>query len=170
MPKALSYISKNAPDYQVRFRHDLSRNVQLEVQRGNIDVGIVINPVEVPDVVIRKIATDTVSVWSGKSGFDKDTVICNTSLFQTQHILRKWKNKPWRVIDTDSLELICRLVAAGLGFGIVPGRAVDLMGLRLQQVKSLPTYHDQICLVYRPEFGANRAESLIVEAMKTSLN
>jgi len=169
IPKTLAYIARAAPDYKVEIRHDLSRNIQLEIQRGNIDVGIIINPVEVPDIVIKKIASDTVKIWSGRKSFDRGTVICNSALLQTQHILRKWKDKPSRIINTESLELISRLTNEGLGFGIIPQRAVDLIGFDLKTNDSLPSYNDQICLVHRPEFGTNKSEALVCEAIKAAL-
>src|SRR5207253_10204758 len=101
-------------------------NIQAEIQRGHIDIGVVINPVEVPDLVIQKLSVDTVGVWSAKIKEDFDTVICNLNLFQTQSILKKWKNKPLKVVSTESLELICRLANVEIGYGIVPERAVQL--------------------------------------------
>ena len=81
VPKALSYLQKVAPDYKIELKHDFSRNIQAEVQRGHIDVGIVINPVEVPDLVIVKLALDRVCVWSAKTKENIDTLICNQNLF-----------------------------------------------------------------------------------------
>lgn len=169
IPKALSYLKAKAPDYKIELRHDLSRNIQAEIQRGHIDIGIVINPAEVPDLVIRKLAIDTVGVWTAKAADDFDTVICNLNLFQTQSILKKWKNKPEKVISTDSLELICRLVEEKVGLGILPERAIKLSGFNLKQCVSLPVYKDEICLVYRPEFGESPAEKITAEALKKSV-
>lgn len=169
IPKALSYLKSKAPDYKIELRHDLSRNIQAEIQRGHIDIGIVINPAEVPDLVIQKLAIDTVGVWTAKTGEELDTVICNLNLFQTQSILKKWKDKPQKIISTDSLELICRLVNERVGFGILPERAVKLSGFNLKHCTSLPTYRDEICLVYRPEYGKIPAEKITVEALRKSI-
>jgi len=169
LPKALSHLKSVAPDYKVEIRHDLSRNIQAEIQRGNIDIGIVINPAEVPDLVIQKLAIDHIYVWSNHSDKDHDTIICNQNLFQTQSILKKWTKKPKKIINTDSLELITRLVNEGIGFGIIPERAVLLSEFSLKKVNSLPTYKDNICLVYRPEFGKAPAEKLTAEALKMGI-
>lgn len=169
IPKALSYLKSKAPDYKIELRHDLSRNIQAEIQRGHIDIGIVINPAEVPDLVIQKLAIDTVGVWTAKTDEELDTVICNLNLFQTQSILKKWKDKPHKIISTDSLELICRLVNEKVGLGILPERAVKLSGFNLKHCTSLPTYRDEICLVYRPEYGKIPAEKITVEALRKSI-
>lgn len=169
IPKAFSFLKEKAPDYKVELRHDLSRNIQAEIQRGNLDIGIVINPASVPDIVIQKLDTDTVGVWAAKSNQEYDTVICNLNLFQTQSILKRWKNKPDKIISTDSLELIARLVDEKVGYGILPERAVQLSGFSLKHLPNLPTYKDEICLVYRPEFGRSPAEKLMIEALKKSI-
>jgi len=169
IPKAISYLKQKAPDFKVELRHDLSRNIQEHVQSGRIDIGIIINPTEIPDLVIYKLATDIVGVWSFKNSNDYDTVICNPNLFQTISILKKWKNKPKKIITTDSLELICRLSNENIGLGIIPTRAVTLSGFQLHQIKSLPTYLDTICLVYRPEFGKTSAEKIVIESLKRSI-
>ena len=169
IPKALSYLKSKAPDFKIELRHDLSRNIQAEIQRGHIDIGIVINPAEVPDLVIQKLAIDTVGVWTAKNNEKLDTVICNPNLFQTQSILKKWKDKPQKIITTDSLELICRLVAEKMGLGILPERAVKISGFPLIHQSTLPTYKDEICLVFRPEFGKIPAEKITAEALRRSI-
>jgi DNA-binding transcriptional LysR family regulator len=170
IPRALSYLHKSAPDYKIELKHDFSRNIQAEVQRGHIDVGIVINPVEVPDLVIFKLALDRVCVWSAKNKENIDTLICNQNLFQTASILKKWKNKPSKIIHTDSLELICQLVDEKIGYGIIPERVVALSKLKLTDHKNLPSFNDEICLVYRPEFGKSLFEKITITALKEAID
>ena len=169
LPKALAFLKTKAPDYKIELRHDLSRNIQAEIQKGKIDLGIVINPVEVPDLVLQRLSKDTVGVWSSNAQLQSDTLICNLNLFQTQSILKKWKDKPAKIISTDSLELICRLVHEKIGLGIVPERAVELSGFKLKHHASLPIFKDEICLVYRPEFGKSLAEKISIDAMKNAI-
>lgn len=169
IPKALSFLKEKAPDYRIELKHDLSRNIQSEIQKGHIDIGIVINATEVPDIVIRKLAIDQVGVWSAKSVNDSDAIICNLNLFQTQSILKKWKNKPEKIISTDSLELICQLVENKIGYGILPERAVRLSGFSFKNHSTLPTYKDDICLLYRPEFGKSLPEQLVIQALSKAL-
>ncbi|MGZ3773619.1 MAG: LysR family transcriptional regulator [Pseudobdellovibrionaceae bacterium] len=167
LPSALHMLSKKSPDYKVFLKHGSSRNIQALIQMGQIDVGIVINPTAVPDLIIRKLAYDEVCVWSADKKTDK--LICHMELFQTQYILRKWKNHPVEIIDTESLELAVRLVEKGIGYGIIPERAVKLLGANLKKHKELPQYKDSICLVYRPEFGKNLFEKEVITALLKSL-
>lgn len=169
IPKTLSFLKKHAPDYKVELRHDLSRHIQTEIQRGNIDIGIIINAVEVPDLIIQKLAIDAFGVWATHDKEAPDTIVCNLNLFQTQSILKKWKNKPSKIISTDSLELICKLVDEKIGYGIIPERAVALSGLNLKNLKLLPIFKDEICLVYRPEFGKSPFEKMAITALKEAI-
>lgn len=167
LPEALGSLRKAAPDYRIELRHDLSRNIQMEVQRGRLDIGVVINPVRVPDLVISKLGFDTVAVWNHPDQFDSSTLIYNPHLFQSESILKRWKSKPHRTIETEGLDLICRLAAQGLGYGIIPSKAVILSKLKLRQVTSLPTYKDEIALVHRPEFGRSKPERLLIDAIRS---
>ncbi len=170
LPHSLKYIKDHAPDFKIELVHDLSRNIQADIQKGQLDIGVVINAVEVPDIVIQKLSTDIVGVWTAANiKKEHDTIICHQDLFQTQSILKKWKNKPDKIITTDSLELICRLTQEGLGYGIIPTKAVQLVSNKLHMLSQLPTYKDEISLIYRPEFGRNPAEKLVINALKESL-
>ena len=138
----------------------------MEIQKGRIDLGIVINPIQVPDLIIKSLGKDVIYVWTHKLDFIHDTIICNPNLNQTQYILKRWKNKPQKIISTDSLELICQMVAEGIGYGIIPGRAVQLSKPTLKKCTSLSSFDDEITLVYRPEFGKIPAEKLLIESLK----
>lgn len=172
LPKAFRFIQEVNPSYQIRLRHDLSRNVQLAVQQGEIDIAIVVNPTPVPDLIIKPLAKDEICIW--KKTYEKeenfDKIFCNLSLFQTQTILRRWKDKPTKIIDTDSLELIARFVKEGLGYGIIPNRAMNLLDMKnCKKVLKTPTFHDVISLIYRPEFGKHSIEKNIIESLKRSV-
>jgi DNA-binding transcriptional LysR family regulator len=169
IPNTLAYLKANAPDYRIELVHETSRKVQEGVHRGKIDVGVVVNPLDVTSLVITHVEFDIVGVWSSGKNADPDTLICNPELLQTQEILRSWQNKPRKLIATSSLELICQLVNRGIGLGILPNRAVKISGLRLQHESTLPTYRDRVCLVHRPEFGRHESERLVLTALMHSV-
>ncbi|MGE3387678.1 MAG: LysR family transcriptional regulator, partial [Bdellovibrionales bacterium] len=170
LPNALLRIQEEMPEYKVALKHSLSRNIQTEIQQGKIDVGIVINATLNPDLVVRKIASDEVGVWGIPRMKESNRVICNLELHQTQSILRKWRNQPHNVLHSDSLELIAQLAGKSLGYAILPERCVKMLKLDLVRRIDLPSYKDQISLVYRPEFGKSHYEKLILEALRSSLS
>ncbi len=166
IPKTLAQIKKLAPDYKVELKHDLSRNIQQAVQKGSIDIGIVVNPAIVPDLVISRLAIDIVSVWSSARNKGTDTLICDMDLFQTQSIIKKWKNRPEKIISSSSLHLIAQLVSENIGHGILPEKAIEQSGFKLEKVPSTPSFRDEICVVYRPEFGKEPFEKLVIDSLK----
>ena len=166
LPRAFQLLREKAPDFNFELVHGLSREMQYDIQKGNIDIGIVINPSSVPDLVISKLATDRVCIWHHPKNDHHDTVYCNLNLFQAQSILKKWKYKPSKVISTDSLELIAQFTNKGLGYGILPERVVKLLAPKLELMDDSPQFADEISLVYRPEFGKTLAEKLTIDAIK----
>jgi DNA-binding transcriptional LysR family regulator len=164
LPQALRRLAAEAPDYKVNLRHGLSRVIQSEIQQGQIDIGLVVNPVPSPDMVMKKIGEDEVGVWIAPGG-GTDKIFCDLALIQTQSILRKWKSQPADKVNTESLELIVRLTEEGLGYGVLPARAVKLLGAKLKKVEATPVYRDVICLLFRPEFGKSQVEKKVIAAL-----
>lgn len=169
IPNALSYLKDKAPDYKIELVNDLSRKIQEKVQKGQIDVAVVTNPVEVPDIVILKIGQDVVRIWSADKRKKYDTIICDLELFQTHSILKHWKEKPSKMISVQNFGLMCRIVYAGIGYGVICERAVRLAGLKLHPNDELPSHNDTICIIHRPEFGKNTPEKLVIDALKQSV-
>jgi DNA-binding transcriptional LysR family regulator len=79
--------------------------------------------------------------------------------------LNKWHRRPIETINSESFDLIARLTDAGIGYGIIPERAVELIGLKLKKHKDLPSFKDSICLVYRPEFGKKPYEKELIASV-----
>lgn len=169
MPSTLSFLKANAPDYKIELVNDLSRKIQEGVQKGQIDIALVSNPVEVPDIVIIKVGQDIVKLWSADKSKKYDTIICDLELFQAHSILKHWKEKPNKIITVQNFGLISRIVNAGIGYGIIPERAVRLSGMKLHAHEELPFHNDSICIIHRPEFGKNTPERLVIEALKQSV-
>ncbi|MEZ4742830.1 MAG: LysR family transcriptional regulator [Bdellovibrionota bacterium] len=165
-PKALSILSKEVQNCRFRIFHGSSATMQEMVQNGSVDVALVVNPRKVPDLIISEIAKDHVYVWKRGKNECPDRIICNLNLFQTQTILRKWKNSPRDIVESDNLELVTRLTEAGLGYGIIPERAVKLLKARLKKEDELPSYTDAVCIIYRPEFGKLDFENRLIQAIK----
>jgi DNA-binding transcriptional LysR family regulator len=142
--------------------HDLSRNITEQVISHEIDLAIVVNPVEHPDLVIQTICRDEVCLWtSGKRRPSLDptsgsaTIICDPNLIQCQAILKKLAKKGIRysrILPSSSLEIIRNLTIAELGIGILPTRVArgNDPGL-LKKVAISPTHQDRFAVVYRVE-------------------
>lgn len=152
-PEFLPKLLKLFPELRLSITHGLSRDINHLVLENRLDVGLVINPVQSPELVIREIAKDSIGMWVGPD-YDPQTLIFDPDLAQSQWILRKLarqKKTFRRHIESSNLEVIAGLTASGVGVGILPGRIASRRCLTLQ-LSGNPSYKDILCVVYKPEF------------------
>jgi len=176
LPKFLPALLTAYPNLEFQLKHDLSRKIAEEIINFTMDVGIVVNPIKHPDLVIKPLCYDEVTCWIsselvGKTSSDAmDTIICDPDLIQTQWLLKRIHHKVVnykRMITTTSLEVVARLAAEGAGVGILPAGVVNTFYQeKLSRITGVPIYQDEICLVYRHENRNNKAIQLIIEAIK----
>lgn len=151
----LPHLMQNHPDLEITLVHDLSRKITQKVINYEIDMGLVINPVEHPDLIMTKIFEDTVKLWKAKKDIP-DVLICHPELIQTQSILknlRKGKQKFDRVITSENLEIITQLTLEGCGYGIIPERVLMNLNSKkeLHAVPNSPQFKDELHFVFRME-------------------
>lgn len=172
MPALLAKYTK----LEIKLKHDLSRKIAEAVINCMIDIGIVVNPVKHPDLVIRKLFDDEVTLWQSRklpaqtADYAENIILCDPELKQTQFLLKEMHHKGikyQRMITTNQLEVIANLTAAGVGIGILPGSVVKSLPQRsLCQLSDAPVYHDEICLVYRPENRNTKTMQVVIDAIK----
>jgi len=167
------------PRLDIQLKHNISRKITEQVINLSIDVGIVINPLKHPDLIIKKLGHDEVTLWVGEGerniqrlNSEQAVIICEPELTQTQFVLkelRKAGQLSRRVLTTNSVEVVANLTANGCGFGILPACVARFMYPdRLKRVPDAPVYSDDICLIYRNENRQVQAIQTIVDAIKTS--
>jgi DNA-binding transcriptional LysR family regulator len=152
------FLPKLIQQYQqleITLTHDLSRKIVDKVINFELDMGLAINPIKHPDLILIKILNDEVKIWK-KKGEVPDILICHPELLQTQDILKKLKKKQSvfkRIITSNNLEIITKLTLQGAGHGVIPGRVVNLFDKRksLQLYSGTSVFKDELYLVYRVE-------------------
>ncbi len=83
------FIPKLQADFfslDFKFIHGLSREMTEKVISWEADFGIVVNPIKHPDLVIRKLYNDEVTIFYTKDSQDK--LIYDQNLAQSQYITR----------------------------------------------------------------------------------
>lgn len=174
LPQCLPQWMIQYPELQISLVHDLSRKILDGIVAVDIDIGVVVNPVRHPDLVIKTICHDEVGFWisSKKKNVPQDVLICDPELIQTQDLLRKTKKSGHdltRAVRTSNLEVVAELTGAGAGIGIIPGRVAARYD-HLQPVKGMPTFKDEICVVYRAESRSVKAVQVIAEELMKAVN
>lgn len=181
LPRFLPQIIRDNPGFELKLVHDHSRKITEDVVSFRVDFGIVVNPVEHPDLVIRHLCDDEVTLWTGPGSAPeqdpfsgKGVLICDTDLLQTQSLIQQMARKGMvfkRTLTTSSLEVITSLVASCAGVGLLPGRVAGrdkALGLRPLRTDG-PKFMDQICLVYRADAQKSKASRTILKIIERSL-
>lgn len=173
LPLFLAEFLQKYPEIVFHFSHGLSRHLAEEVISQKLDAAFVINPVAHPDLIIKEILRDRVTLWRSKKCLNQDVLILEPSLLQTQDLLRKLQKKNIyfsRVIESSSLEVISQLVASGVGCGILPERVIKAVSdQQILSIKDAPEFHDRMCLIYKSEFRKSMRGQALIEVITRKL-
>ena len=174
LPLFLAEFLKQYPELTLQLSHGLSRHMSEDVISQKLDAAFVVNPVPHLDLIIKEISRDRVTIWKSKNCINRDVLIVEPSLLQTQDLQRKLQKKNIhfsRIIESSSLEVIAQLVINGVGCGILPERVVKAFGdHQIQSLKDAPEFHDRMCLVYKSEFRKSRRGQALIETVAAKLS
>ena len=172
MPSFFEELARRAPRIEVEMVHDLSRKITEAVIDFRVELAFVINPVKHPDLVLKKICEDEVTVFSVSNGRKGKVLFGDPELIQTQWILARLKKTDLDFsyfAPAPNLEVVQRLVESGAGYGILPGLvAKSTSGAKLTVTdESLPVFKDQLYLAYRKDVMTSRAAKALIEIAKS---
>jgi DNA-binding transcriptional LysR family regulator len=163
----LRAMHKEAPEVDVEVVNASSHEINKLVAQGELDFGVVMNPLTIQGLITRYIGEDEVCVWESKQRY-QDTLILNPQMLQATSILSRWKTPPAATIEVQNLELIASLVNSGAGLGILPSQVVRSQRFALKRVPGTPTFKDRLALVCYPEMLQSELGKLTFEALRRS--
>ncbi|MCE0721858.1 MULTISPECIES: LysR family transcriptional regulator [Legionella] len=177
----LPNLLETYPKLEIHLKNDLSRRILEQIIDFKIDIGILVNPVKHPDLIISKLCNDEMTFWSiTKKRKIHDVysgeaiVLCDPDLQQTQTLLTKGRDQGFifdRIITMNSLEVVASMTANGCGIGILPTLMTNtLYPKKLKQIIDAPVYSEELCLVYRNEIRSIQAIQTITTAIKNYCN
>ncbi len=166
LPPFLPKLLNQYPRIKIQLTHGLSRHMTESVVSSKLDVAIVVNPLHHPDLVIKELCKDIVTLWKTKNCLNKKVLIVEPDLLQTQYLLKKLNRSFEQTLESSSLEVISQLLQAGTGYAILPKRVVDSFSIQgLIQVDEAPVFHDKICLIYKPEFKKTKTGQTFISCI-----
>lgn len=156
------------PKIDFRFIHGLSREMTEKVISWEADFGIVVNPIQHPDLVISHLYGDEVTLFHTENATKK--LIYDPNLTQSQYIIKHLAHKSDFKGDLHSanLELVAKLASLGVGYGLLPSR-IAYQYPQLKKLKNAPLLIDEICLIYRPDKHRNMMSQKIIDTIKIAL-
>jgi DNA-binding transcriptional LysR family regulator len=176
LPLVLPDFVATYPHLEIVLLHDLSRKIFEGIVNLSIDIGIIVNPLRHPGLILQKLYDDEVCFWQAAdfkwSHEEGVLIICDPHLIQTQSMLTQLRQKGitnFRTLTSGSLEVISSLIASGTGIGILPGSAAKLVKPELIKIANMPTYQDELFLVYRPEQRNLMALKVLIKAIKQAI-
>lgn len=165
LERFLPQLEEKFPELDFDFIHGLSREMTERVINWEADFGIVVNPTKHPDLVIKRLCTDEITIFHKEGA--KNKLIYDQNLRQSQYIIQKIgkKNRFNSSLSSANLEVVGKLTSLGLGHGILPSRvAAQYRGLK--RLEGAPAFKDEICLTYRPEKHNNRVSKAIIKCIR----
>lgn len=157
------------PQIEFNFIHDLSRKVVEKVISRECDIGIVINPVPHPDLVMHKLLTDEVTLFKHAS-YKGDVLILDPALKQSQVLLKSIRKVVdfKREVHSSSLEVIRKLCETKAGIAVLPTRVASLSE-SIKKIPSAPTFKDELFLIYRMERKSEESFTLLTKMIREKL-
>jgi DNA-binding transcriptional LysR family regulator len=164
LPTLLKTLQVHFSHVTIDLIHAHSRDIQKLIQQGRVDLAIVVNPINNPDLIIKRVCFDKVHIWESSTfKTRKDQFIADLGLIQVQSILRNWKNPPGHHISSNDFQLIGEMTENGIGYGLLPERFVEMQGLNLKIVQKNNHFKDELSLIYRPEFNKDKISQFLVK-------
>ncbi len=154
------------PELEFNLIHDLSRKITEQVISRSCDLGLVINPIPHPDLVIHKLLTDEVTLFKHPA-YKGNVLILDPEIKQSQTLLKNMRKTfdYKREIHSSSLEVIRHLCESKAGIAILPTR-VAALSEKIKPVANAPTFKDELALIYRVERRTEQSFKELVSAIR----
>ena len=154
------------PELEFNLIHDLSRKITEQVISRSCDLGLVINPIPHPDLVIHKLLTDEVTLFKHPA-YKGNVLILDPEIKQSQTLLKNMRKTfdYKREIHSSSLEVIRQLCESKAGMAILPTRVAALSD-KIKAVANAPTFKDELALIYRVERRTEHSFKELVSAIR----
>lgn len=179
LPVFMARFLRDYPKVELKLWNGRSQEVERELTAGRLDLALIVNPRQHPDLVIVPVFDDSVELFHclpSRRGSDPASVLSAMPLIyvpeltQSQDILLQLPERriaPARLLPCSSLELVKSLVLDEVGVGILPRRVAEHgTRKRLHSLSPpLPLYRDHIALVRRYDVPLTAAIRVVIDEL-----
>lgn len=166
LDKFLPVVQELYPKLNYRLIHGSSREICNKVINWEVDFAFVINPIQHPDLVIKELGKDHVTIFAAPDAVNK--LIYNPDMSQSSYILGKLSESKMLYdghVHSESLEVLAKLASCGVGHAILPTRVAQEYE-NLKAIKGAPRFIDKVCLVYRYDKHNNELSKKILDIIR----
>lgn len=175
LDKILPNLIKKHPKLRIHLQHENSRKITEEIIDLSVDIGIVVNTLLHPDLVVRTLYNDIITFWYNPHNQvinnmeEIDTLLYDQTSLMAQKLLKQGKElgyKLTKVITSPSLEVLAQMALVDGGVCIVPACVAHAISSHLVRVPNAPFHLDEICLIYRDEKRSIKAIQTVINAIQ----
>ncbi|WP_409479030.1 LysR family transcriptional regulator [Pseudobdellovibrio sp. HCB154] len=148
--------------YQQNIEFDLttvfgtSKEITQKVNRLEIDLGFVINPIRNPNLIPKKIRSEHVGIWKKKK--NHVLLMYNPDMYLAPKILTKLSHQ-YKLIPVHNYEVIAASVAADTCYGILPNPIAE--AYNFEKIGSELIHFDLCMIVHESKFQISERKDLI---------
>lgn len=179
LPVFMARFLRAYPKVELKLWNGRSQEVERELTDGRVDLALIVNPAQHPDLVIVPVFDDVVELihcLAARRTHDPAQIVRTLPLIyvpelaQSQDILvqlQKRRAPPDRLLTCSSLELVKSLVLDEVGVGILPRRVAEHGTRKRLYTLSppLPLYRDRIALVRRYDVPLTAAIRAVIDEL-----
>ncbi|NQZ23869.1 MAG: LysR family transcriptional regulator [Colwellia sp.] len=173
LPRFLPKLMHQNPQLMFSFFHGSSHLITEKIINYELDFGIIINPISHASLNYDELFEDHVQFYQAKDrtiATDKGIVVYDARMFQCESLMKQAQDQKLftenRILHVDELQVIASLVAAGIGYGILPNLVADSHYSDLiEPVNDSPVHLDRCYLVSRKQNQTSAAAAHIKEAV-----
>lgn len=155
---------------EIKIINESSDILTNRIIEGVIDIGIVVDPIPHPDLVMVEIDEVELTFWvSSQVKTDESIIIYDMERKQLRELLKKYEkiNPSIRYCSSNNHQLTAELTANGAGIGILAACYVELeYKLKLKRLTNAPVHFGKMYLIYRGENRKMLARETVLTAIK----
>ena len=159
----LPKINEKYHSLDLKLIFNSSKYITREVIEHNLDFGCVANPVQHPDLVIKKLRSEHVGIFSRKSTHHKKIIFYNPDMINLIKVLSKFKN--YKHVPVQDYEVLAAMSRQSDGVFILPTAVAErYKSLKLLGVKGESV---DICLIYNVDRPKTKTFMTVLEELSS---
>ncbi|OUR95400.1 hypothetical protein A9Q84_16325 [Halobacteriovorax marinus] len=164
----IPHMASHYPAINLDILFDQSSNITNMVITNKLDCGLVINPQEHPDLIIKKVSIERIAAWSKSENSESSIVFYNPEMMNISKILKIFPKKK-KLVAIRDYEVLAACGASSDDIVILP----EPVAKRYKNLKKVGKDISKVnlCLVYRHDrqktVGFKTVISKLIDFLKT---